>query len=335
MNNKIKIPTWVYILIGIIAIFIYQKYQSQPVSSLIGTTMENHSVYAGPNVNTYDEIGSLDANTDIILTGRSGSTWVTFNYNGQQGWIQEFFLDIVGNVLRLPEIENTSSSNKSISREVRVMSYLQSIVSDDRYDSSIMVMHKYINQLDIELSNNELTFTLTKDTDTYEDFISLAIDLIFGTIMISDAGGESDWNLTRIELISPGPANSYASIFIKGHKAIEFIAQDSSKIYDLMQTDVSYGDYADTSKPNVDSSYVWENDEPSNNNGVLGCPNGCTYHKEGCDIKGNVSFDSGEKIYHLPNQEFYSNTVINTKYGERWFCTEAEAIANGWRKSKE
>jgi len=65
----------------------------------------------------------------------------------------------------------------------------------------------------------------------------------------------------------------------------------------------------------------------------LGCPDGCTYHKDGCDIKGNISYNSGEKIYHLPGQDYYSETVINSKYGERWFCTEEEAIDNGWRKA--
>ena len=62
-----------------------------------------------------------------------------------------------------------------------------------------------------------------------------------------------------------------------------------------------------------------------------GCPTGCTYHKSGCDIKGNVSFDTSEKIYHLPGDEFYDSTTIDPVYGERWFCTEAEALANGWR----
>jgi len=66
-----------------------------------------------------------------------------------------------------------------------------------------------------------------------------------------------------------------------------------------------------------------------------GCPNGCTYHKPGCDIKGNISINTGEKIYHLPGQEYYEETKISPEYGERWFCTEAEAIANGWRKSKK
>lgn len=63
------------------------------------------------------------------------------------------------------------------------------------------------------------------------------------------------------------------------------------------------------------------------------CFDGCTYHAIGCDIKGNISLISGEKIYHIPGQEFYDATVISPEAGERWFCSEAEAIANGWRKA--
>jgi hypothetical protein len=66
-----------------------------------------------------------------------------------------------------------------------------------------------------------------------------------------------------------------------------------------------------------------------------GCPNGCDYHKSGCDIKGNISFDTQEKIYHIPGGYFYDSTTINPAYGERWFCTEEEARNNGWRKSQQ
>lgn len=66
-----------------------------------------------------------------------------------------------------------------------------------------------------------------------------------------------------------------------------------------------------------------------------GCPYGCTEEKPGCNIKGNISSKSGEKIYHMPYQRYYDQTVINPDYGERWFCTEEEAVANGWRKSKQ
>ena len=55
--------------------------------------------------------------------------------------------------------------------------------------------------------------------------------------------------------------------------------------------------------------------------------------KPECVIKGNISVNSGTRIYHLPGMEYYELTIINPSRGERWFCTESEAIANGWRKS--
>jgi len=66
-----------------------------------------------------------------------------------------------------------------------------------------------------------------------------------------------------------------------------------------------------------------------------GCPQGCVAPPPGCAIKGNISSSSGEKIYHVPGQRYYEQTKIEPDKGERWFCTEEEAIANGWRKSKQ
>jgi hypothetical protein len=60
------------------------------------------------------------------------------------------------------------------------------------------------------------------------------------------------------------------------------------------------------------------------------CPQGCTTHIEGCDIKGNIS-SSGEKIYHTTSSSSYNATKIDPSKGERWFCTVEEAKANGWR----
>lgn len=54
---------------------------------------------------------------------------------------------------------------------------------------------------------------------------------------------------------------------------------------------------------------------------------------QSCNIKGNVSVESGERIYHVPGQRYYSSTVIRPEYGERWFCSEAEARSAGWRRS--
>ncbi|MBU4530183.1 MAG: hypothetical protein KUA43_06290 [Hoeflea sp.] len=55
---------------------------------------------------------------------------------------------------------------------------------------------------------------------------------------------------------------------------------------------------------------------------------------EPCLIKGNISINSGARIYHVPGQHFYNQTKIRPEFGERWFCTEAEARAAGWRKAR-
>ena len=53
----------------------------------------------------------------------------------------------------------------------------------------------------------------------------------------------------------------------------------------------------------------------------------------GCAIKGNISA-KGERIYHVPGQRHYTKTQISSSKGEAFFCTEAEARAAGFRRSK-
>lgn len=49
----------------------------------------------------------------------------------------------------------------------------------------------------------------------------------------------------------------------------------------------------------------------------------------GCAIKGNIS--AGGRIFHLPGSAAHAATRIDPQAGERWFCSEAEARAAGWR----
>ena len=53
---------------------------------------------------------------------------------------------------------------------------------------------------------------------------------------------------------------------------------------------------------------------------------------EKCAIKGNINRE-GERIYHMPGQQAYGVTRINQGKGERWFCSEDDARAVGWRKA--
>jgi len=49
-----------------------------------------------------------------------------------------------------------------------------------------------------------------------------------------------------------------------------------------------------------------------------------------CAIKGNVN-RAGDRIYHVPGAPSYEATRIDTARGERWFCSEEQALGAGWR----
>ena len=51
-----------------------------------------------------------------------------------------------------------------------------------------------------------------------------------------------------------------------------------------------------------------------------------------CIIKGNVNWN-GKRLYHLPGQLNYAQIKMNKGKGERWFCTEEEALAAGWQRA--
>ena len=82
-----------------------------------------------------------------------------------------------------------------------------------------------------------------------------------------------------------------------------------------------------------------QEDARSQNKGLWAGCNGesgtALANQDGCAIKGNISFSTGEKIYHMLGQEYYDKTSIDESKGERWFCTEEEAQKAGWRKSKK
>jgi hypothetical protein len=54
------------------------------------------------------------------------------------------------------------------------------------------------------------------------------------------------------------------------------------------------------------------------------------YSPKGCPIKGNIA-RHGERIYHAPWSPWYRKTSVDERKGERWFCSEREALDAGWR----
>lgn len=51
-----------------------------------------------------------------------------------------------------------------------------------------------------------------------------------------------------------------------------------------------------------------------------------------CTIKGNIR--SGVKTYYLPSCRDYDQVIIDTSFGDQWFCSEKEAIDAGFIRSK-
>jgi hypothetical protein len=59
------------------------------------------------------------------------------------------------------------------------------------------------------------------------------------------------------------------------------------------------------------------------------CPDGCTAPIADCVIKGDINAFN-IRLYYLPLDEGYDSITVNGDLGERWFCTEADALRNGW-----
>jgi hypothetical protein len=51
-----------------------------------------------------------------------------------------------------------------------------------------------------------------------------------------------------------------------------------------------------------------------------------------CSIEGKTSRYTGERIYNVRGQEYYDETIISQRHGERWFCNEEDAREAGWRQ---
>ena len=61
-----------------------------------------------------------------------------------------------------------------------------------------------------------------------------------------------------------------------------------------------------------------------------GCPSEPSPLPAESVIKGNVNWSV--RIYHMPGSRDCDKVVINRDKGERYFCSEEEARACGWRK---
>lgn len=67
------------------------------------------------------------------------------------------------------------------------------------------------------------------------------------------------------------------------------------------------------------------------------CPRGCVSQPgPSCSIKGNVNTSRDTKIYHVEGESpSYGRVNMKEGEGDLWFCTRAEAEANGFRAPRQ
>ena len=67
------------------------------------------------------------------------------------------------------------------------------------------------------------------------------------------------------------------------------------------------------------------------------CPQGCVSQPgPACSIKGNVNTSRDTKIYHVEGESSsYGRVNMKEAEGDLWFCTRAEAEANGFRAPRQ
>lgn len=118
-------------------------------------------------------------------------------------------------------------------------------------------------------------------------------------------------------------------IYVDGIFVNELLVKEGFAHASSYPPDVKYQDLLNSAQKEAQSQNMglWA--------GCNGEPGTASQDQNGCVIKGNISFSTGEKIYHMPGQEYYDKTLIDESRGEKWFCTEDEAQKAGWRKSKK
>ena len=180
-----------------------------------------------------------------------------------------------------------------------------------QYDPSTSVIHKYDDRIAVDLENGALTY-LFSGPITDQDHTSLSFDLLWMGVVSTAMCKEYGVSINEVNYAYLTSDNEFRVATLRGHSKIIAVYDDPSKLTEYL---------------------TFRGGSLGGESSSTGCPNGCLQRKQGCEIKGNISVETGEKIYHIPGQEWYNETNISPEYGERWFCTEEEARANGWRKA--
>ena len=205
----------------------------------------------------------------VQVVGRNEDTsWIMVSQDGATGWVFTQYIHIQGDVNQLSIVGEgdlpLAQQNKSIwdtLKENKMTDILLAVVDDPQYDENASVLHKYNNSISVEVIQDTLIFAVIGDEviANEDDFISLSYDLILLGAIASEPGTADDWGIQRIEVISPGPFESFAKLYVDGADNILAIAENQIKVFDVMENDISYGTWQ---TPTVKPSTVTDTPRP-------------------------------------------------------------------------
>lgn len=118
--------------------------------------------------------------------------------------------------------------------------------------------------------------------------------------------------------------DDYGRILANVYVGSSFINQDVIKF--------GYGKYRSTSNPQNNLLIKASDQAITHKLGIYSLQCRSTVPPSECGIKGNIR--AGEKTYHLPKCPQYSQVIVDTSFGDVWFCSEEEARSAGFEKAK-
>ncbi len=134
----------------------------------------------------------------------------------------------------------------------------------------------------------------------------------------------------------PETSRLFATAVVLVHAAKRLELGDDSGLSQASQYALALFDSCKPKETSADPSAGWLQQvfrEWLEEMAAPGCAKGCLYHKPGCDIKGEIYMEWNDKVFYVPTAKSYGAVVMDDTYSHRWFCTENEATAAGWRKA--
>lgn len=145
----------------------------------------------------------------------------------------------------------TNTINIEKERELEIITFLNGLIIDPRYDPSQQVLAKYIDNIEVDIEDNALHFHINPDPTNTDDAISLAAELIYAGTLISHAGESEDWKLGIIDVNYSGNSDTCGvSLYVNNELDLAQISQGYVSVYDVMESFVcELNDSAPTQSP--------------------------------------------------------------------------------------